>query len=463
MTTKKNKTVFVCNSCGYESSKWNGKCPSCGEWNSFVEEVRTTDKKSSTTSTTSFSLNEPAPITEIEYDNADRMDTGLVELNRVLGSGLVHGSVVLLGGDPGIGKSTLLLQISNILAQEDSPVLYATGEESASQIKIRANRLGSLNKNLYILSETNIANVLDKSTKLSPSVLIVDSIQTMVSDDISSAAGSVSQIREITGLITKYAKENNVSVFIVGHVTKDGAIAGPKILEHLVDAVLYFEGDKYESYRMLRTVKNRYGSTNEIGVFEMKDNGFREVPNPSMLFLSEEISSEKPGSCITCVMEGTRPLIAEIQALTSESSFGNSRRMANGIDYNRMILLSAVLEKNGFRSISANDIYINVVGGLKIDERCADAACVASILSSLLEKPIPEKTVIIGEISLSGDMRSISNIDQRVNECIRMGFKQIIIPFYNNITLKNVPEDIKILKCKNVRSLASMLFPLKSN
>lgn len=443
-------TIFFCKECGYESYKWMGQCPVCKEWNTFVEAPNMKSKsksKAPNKSTLVVEKSKALKLDDIKYDTSYRMDTGLNELNRVLGGGLVLGSLVLLGGDPGIGKSTLLLQICDSLAKEGN-ILYISGEESAPQIKMRANRIGTKSKELSILSENNLDNIEEVITEVEPKIIIVDSVQTLYRPSVESTAGSISQVKEVTTAFTYIAKKTNAAVFLIGHVTKDGALAGPRVLEHLVDTVLYFEGDRYESYRILRAVKNRFGSTNEIGVFEMRSEGFAEVTNPSGLFISED-NKNSVGCGITCILEGTRPVLIELQALASVSSFGNPRRMSNGFDYNRMTLLMAILEKKAEYNFSKYDMYLNVVGGLKIEERASDLAVAVIMASTLTNVPLKNNLAIIGELSLTGEIRSVSNIDKRISECEKMGFDKIIIPKQNLKTLNNNYE-IKIIPVENV-------------
>lgn len=440
----KNKTIFVCSNCGSEYSKWQGKCPNCGEWNTLQEEKVQTSPTTGKTVRTNSS-NEPKLLTEVDSSDNYRIKTGMKELDRVLGGGLVSDSAVLIGGDPGIGKSTLLLQICNNLSLAGK-ILYVTGEESASQIKMRAERINVKLDALYVLAENDLSIIASKIEKLSPSVIIIDSIQTMYSPDITSAPGSVSQVREATSILTRIAKQNNSAIFIIGHVTKEGAIAGPRVLEHLVDTVLYFEGDRYESYRILRAVKNRFGSTNEIGVFEMKQEGFEEVSNPSGLFLSE---SSESGCCVACSLEGTRPILTEIQSLVSDSAYGTARRMANGIDYNRMVMLAAVLEKKCGINLMNQDIYVNIVGGLKISEPSVDLPVIMAIYSSITDKKIPKGTVAFGEISLTGEVRQVSHVETRINEAQKLGFDTILIPYDNYKILKKY-DKINIVPIKKV-------------
>lgn len=450
----KKDTIFVCNNCGAEFPKWQGKCTNCGSWSSLVEEKITTSALTGKPSKKVISSNEPKLLKDVEVISNHRINTGLNELNRVLGGGLVSDSAVLIGGDPGIGKSTLLLQICNHLSKE-GVVLYISGEESSSQIKMRADRIGIDLSCAYVLAENDLDVITTKVNSLKPNVIILDSIQTVFSPEITSAAGSVSQVREATTILTRIAKQNNAAIFIIGHVTKEGTIAGPRVLEHLVDTVLYFEGDRYDSYRILRAVKNRFGSTNEIGIFEMKDKGFEEVKNPSGLFLNRE--GEETGCCVACILEGTRPMLIEIQALVSDSSFGNPRRMATGIDYNRMIMLTAVLEKKCGMIFANQDMYMNVIGGLKIIEPSADLSIICAICSSFKDKKIDNNIIIIGEVSLTGEVRGISNIDKRINEAEKLGFKKAIIPFSNFKSLKKY-DTIDIIPVKTVSDALKEIF-----
>ena len=424
----KSKFVYTCNQCGYESSKWNGKCPSCGAWNSFEEELaespvtgsRTSSQGGADLSDSILELEEIGTGSEIRYD------TGTGELNRVLGGGLVKGSLVLLGGEPGIGKSTLLLQICQYLGEEHS-VLYISGEESARQIKLRAERLGVDTENLYILTATDAESVAETIASSAPDIAIIDSIQTMTINRITSAAGSLTQVRECTNLFMHTAKSLEIPVIIVGHVNKDGAIAGPKVMEHIVDAVLYFEGERHQSYRLLRAVKNRFGSTNEIGVFEMIDKGLREVANPSQMLL-EGRPIGVSGTCVACVIEGSRPVLAEVQALASKTSYSAPRRMATGFDFNRLNILIAVLEKRLGIYMGSLDVYLNIVGGFRLDEPASDLPVAMALYSGIMDKPVPEDVVSFGEIGLGGEIRSVPHIMQRINEAERMGFAKCIVP-----------------------------------
>ena len=422
------KQVYVCSNCGYESSKWNGKCPSCGEWNTFEETTAAVVKSSrNTTKKTADITGGIRPINEIDgsFDEV-RYSTGLSELDRVLGGGLVKGSLVLLGGEPGIGKSTILLQICKTLCQNKS-VLYVSGEESMRQIKMRAERLDVLSDNLYLLAHTDAEAVCDAVKKEKPDIVIIDSIQTMNISAISSSQGSITQVRECTNLFMRTAKSEEIPFFIVGHVNKDGAIAGPKVMEHIVDAVLYFEGQRNMSYRILRAVKNRYGSTNEIGVFEMTDKGLMEVDNPSMMLLSGRPVNVS-GCCVACVMEGSRPIMAEVQALVAKSGFASPRRTSTGFDYNRMSIIIAVLEKRLGFYFGNLDVFMNIVGGLRLDEPAADLSIALALYSSLTDKVIPDKLIALGEIGLGGELRSISHITQRLSEIERLGFEKCIVP-----------------------------------
>lgn len=448
------KTVYNCTECGYETPKWFGKCPSCGAWNSAVEDVVDTTPASSVKNTASrYSALSPAensaiPYSELELPAYMRISTGVGELNRALGGGLVNGSVVLLCGEPGIGKSTLLMQICNALGQENK-VLYVSGEESRGQLKLRAKRLKLSGNNLYILTDTNVNNISSQIDKIKPDIVIIDSVQTMYSDAINSAPGSVSQVRETALSFISIAKSKGISFLMVGHVNKEGSIAGPKVLEHMVDAVMYFEGERRQSYRIIRAVKNRFGSTNEIGVFEMTENGLEEVENPSEMLLSGRPLGVS-GNCTVCVMEGTRPIIAEIQALVTPTSFPAPRRTATGLDYNRMCLVLAVLEKRLGLRFSSSDAYMNIVGGLHIDEPAADLATALALVSSIKDIPVPQNVLAIGEIGLSGECRAVSFIEQRVKEAARLGFNRVIIPDKNADKLKKLAHDIDIIPAKSI-------------
>ncbi len=448
----KQSSKFICRSCGFESAKWLGKCPSCSNWNTFDEVAAASTSKSSYAKPASSVLTQDAPLpkklNEIGYENESRIKTGNSELDRVLGGGIVTGSMVLVGGDPGIGKSTLLLQICNYLGN-DNKVLYISGEESVSQIKLRADRLKTTTENLMLLSETNLDNILYHATDIKPQVVIIDSIQTVFKPDIPSAPGSVGQVREATHFLMRLAKENNIAVFIVGHVTKDGNIAGPKILEHMVDCVLYFEGDRYQSYRILRTVKNRFGSTNEIGVFEMKDDGLAMVENPSEMLISGRPKNIS-GSTVVCTLEGTRPVLAEVQALSSPTGFNMARRTSTGFDYNRAVMLIAVLEKKLGYTMQNQDVYINVVGGIRIDETATDLAVILAIASNYKNFIIDHDTIVFGEVGLTGEVRAVSYIEKRINEAKKLGLKKCFVPAANMKSVKNI-KGMEIISINTVR------------
>ncbi|MBQ7037421.1 MAG: DNA repair protein RadA [Clostridia bacterium] len=449
----KVKTNFVCQECGYTSQKWLGKCPGCENWNTFLEETISESIKGEPLFTSSSS---PVSIDAINPDaEGARLMTGIGELDLVLGGGLVTGSLVLVGGEPGIGKSTLLLQICASLSSYGN-ILYISGEESERQLKLRADRLSIHPDSLYILSETNLDAALTHIKTLTPKVLIVDSVQTMFTPSIQSASGSVSQVREVTLRLMRFAKETGTAVFLVGHVTKDGNIAGPRVLEHMVDCVLYFEGDRHQSYRILRAVKNRFGSTNEIGVFDMSDRGLTEVENPSAMLLSER-PEDAPGSAVLCSLEGSRPLLAEVQALVSPSGFGIPRRMASGIDQGRMNLIIAVLEKRVGMNLQNQDVYVNVIGGLRIDETAADLSLAAAIVSSAKGITIPKDMVFLGEIGLTGELRSINFAEKRVAESVRMGFRTIVLPKENAKAVRSPEKDVRLIAASSVREALSHL------
>lgn len=446
----KIKSKYICQSCGYESPKWMGKCPGCGAWNSMVEEVIKPKGKHRIvfSHSESSTVSKPSPIHQIQAAQEPRMLTGLHEFNRVLGGGIVKGSLVLIGGDPGIGKSTLLLQVSSQLAERGNDVLYISGEESLKQTKLRSDRLGVKGERLFVLSETDLEIIIQSILETEPAFVIIDSIQTIYNSEIASAPGSVSQVRECTAELMRLAKTKGIPIFIVGHVTKDGTIAGPRILEHMVDTVLYFEGDRHHTYRILRAVKNRFGSTNEIGIFEMKEAGLKEVLNPSEVFL-EERAKGASGSTVVASMEGTRPVLVEIQALITPTSFGNPRRMANGIDHNRVSLLMAVLEKRVGLLLQNQDAYLKVAGGVKLDEPSIDLAICISIASSFKDVPTNIYDVFVGEVGLTGEIRRVSRIEQRVQEAAKLGFKRIFLPKANLGGWK-WPEDIEIVGVQNI-------------
>lgn len=446
----KKKTKFVCQACGYESAKWMGKCPGCQAWNTMVEEL---EPKSGARRLTFVTADvaasvKPQSITAVETTKEARIQTQFTEFNRVLGGGIVLGSLVLIGGDPGIGKSTILLQVSGGIASKDYRVLYISGEESPKQIKLRAERLGINHANLFVLSETDLEYISRYIEEMNPDLVIIDSIQTIYLPEVTSAPGSVSQVRECTSELMKLAKVKGIPVFIVGHVTKEGSIAGPRMLEHMVDAVLYFEGERHHTYRILRAVKNRFGSTNEMGIFEMKEAGLQEVLNPSEIFL-EERPVGVAGSTIVAAMEGTRPVLVEIQALVSPTSFGNPRRMATGIDYNRVTLIMAVLEKRIGLLLQNQDAYLKVAGGLKLDEPAIDLAVAVSIASSFKDAAPKPTDVIVGEVGLTGEVRRVSRVEQRVQEAAKLGFKRIIVP-QKNIGGWTPPNSIEVIGVSSI-------------
>ncbi|MBR2387259.1 MAG: DNA repair protein RadA [Clostridia bacterium] len=450
------KTVYICSECEYTSPKWLGKCPKCGAWNSFVEDVVSLEPQATAKKRVlaDFGSSEVRPFSELDIPEYIRTATGLSELDRVLGGGLVCGSVVLLSGEPGIGKSTLLLQISDTLGKTRK-VLYVSGEESEGQIKLRANRLKTAGKNLYMLTETNVEKILAATDKLKPEVIIVDSIQTMYTEQSNSTAGSVAQVKEATMSFIAKAKSEGISVILVGHVNKEGSIAGPKVLEHMVDAVLCFEGDRRQCYRIIRANKNRFGSTNEIGVFEMTDAGLREVPNPSEMLLADR-PTDISGNCAVCTVEGTRPIVAEIQALVSPTSFPSPRRTSNGIDYTRTYLILAILEKRLGLRFSQNDVYLNVIGGLDLDEPAADLAIALALISSLTDTVIPDDLIAIGELGLSGECRGVANVSQRVKEAARLGFTKAVIPT-RNFEHDKFECDIELIPIKNVYDVLKVI------
>ncbi len=451
MAKAKITSVFFCNECGHESSKWLGQCPACKAWNTFVEE-RIDKRAGSTSAGVKAALaeeNQPVALNSISLDEEDRIVTGIPELDRVLGGGIVPGSLTLVGGDPGIGKSTLLLQVCRQLAQDSHEVLYISGEESLKQIKLRANRIGDMNEHIKLLCETNLENIVAVVGHCKPEVVIIDSIQTMYSENLDATPGSVSQVREATSILMRMAKEKSVSVFIVGHVTKEGTVAGPRVLEHMVDTVLYFEGDRHASYRILRGVKNRFGSTNEIGVFEMKTEGLVEVPNPSEYMLSGR-PEDASGVVVSCALEGTRPILIEIQALVSRTNFGFPRRQSAGSDMNRLNLLMAVLEKRLGLKIGDCDAYVNIAGGMKIVEPAVDLAIVLAIISSFRNKAMDDDIVAFGEVGLSGEVRAVSAAENRVNEAKKLGFKKCILPYSNMESLKGI-KGIEIVGIRSIQ------------
>jgi len=450
----KNKTVFICQECGYESSGWLGKCPACMQWNTFVEERQ----ESAARTAVQEEKIRPVSLSEISAENDERSLTGMKELDRVLGGGVVRGSLILVGGDPGIGKSTLLLQLCNTI-QMSSKLLYISGEESVGQIKLRADRLKVTRADLLIASASNYESVAALVEAEKPGLVIIDSIQTMYTNTITSAPGSVSQVREVTAALMKLAKSSGITVIIVGHVTKEGAIAGPRVLEHMVDTVLYFEGDRHLSFRILRAVKNRFGSTNEIGIFEMKDSGLAGISNPSEMMLSGRPGSV-PGSVVVSSLEGTRPMLIEIQSLVCATNFGVPRRMATGIDYNRLTMLMAVLEKRVGLQLYNYDAYVNVVGGIRLDEPACDLGIAAAVASSFRNIPVDAGYVLIGEIGLTGEVRAVSQIEKRILEAIRLGFKRIVIP-NGNIKMAeqiNIPAGVMIIPIMSIQEALDVIF-----
>lgn len=443
----KQKTLFYCTACGNETPKWAGKCPACGAWNTITEQPETPKAVLRSGKQKGFTARKACPITDLQSDEEIRFPTGMGELDRVLGGGAVKGSLVLVGGAPGIGKSTLMLQICSRLC-ESSKVLYVSGEESEHQLKLRARRLRVESDALYVLSETSLGDMLESVAAEQPDILIVDSIQTLYNDTLDSPAGSISQVKDCTMALMQLAKGQGITVFVIGHVNKEGSIAGPKVLEHMVDCVLYFEGDQHTSYRILRAAKNRFGATNEIGVFEMRDEGLSQVENPSEMLLSGR-PDDAPGTCVTCVMEGVRPVLAEIQALVVTSAGGNPRRTSNGFDYNRAAMLLAVLEKRGGLRVSACDSYLNIIGGLWLDEPAADLAAVVALASSYLDRPVPGDLVAIGEVGLTGELRTVSQLAQRVGEARRLGFKKCVIPAHRLEKLGEFPG-LALLPARNI-------------
>ncbi len=440
----KVKTVFNCQKCGYQSPKWLGRCPDCQAWNSFAEEDYS-PVESRERSRVSFNNEGPVLLKDVEVKDAMRFKTGISELDRVLGGGLVHGSVVLIGGDPGVGKSTISLQVSNQLSMQGINVLYVSAEESTQQTKLRAKRLGAKDsESLYIVNQTDLGLIVEYIKKLKPQVVVVDSIQVIFDSQFSPSAGSVTQVRECASALTQIAKATGISIFIIGHVTKEGALAGPRVLEHIVDTVLYFEGDRFAIYRILRAVKNRFGSTNEIGVFQMGQKGLEEVSNPSEIFLSQR-PRDVSGSVVTSVLEGSRPLLVEVQALVSRSNFGYARRRSQGFDFNRLNLLIAVLEKRMGLALETEDIFINVAGGIKVEDPCADLAVAVSVASAFRDRMVISDTLILGEVGLAGEIRNVSQIDIRMNEAQKLGFKSLILPVNNYKGLKNYKGSLELI------------------
>ena len=449
---KAKKSVFFCQNCGHEESKWLGQCPACREWNTFVEEKVTSVKAGTVRDKKEAQI---VAVSSVETDEDERMMTEMAELDRVLGGGIVPGSLVLVGGDPGIGKSTLLLQVCQRLAAMNKKILYISGEESLKQIKLRANRMGDFSHTLFLLCETNLDMIRGVIEQQTPDMVVIDSIQTMYNEEVGSAPGSVSQVRESTNILMQLAKGLGISIFIVGHVTKEGTVAGPRVLEHMVDTVLYFEGDRHASYRILRAVKNRFGSTNEIGVFEMQKSGLVEVENPSEFMLSGR-PEHASGSVVACAMEGTRPMLMEIQALVCKSSFGMPRRTAAGLDYNRVNLLMAVLEKRAGLPLSSYDAYVNIAGGIRMNEPAADLGIVMAIASSYKNKPVSEDAIVFGEVGLSGEVRAVTMPEQRVAEAKKLGFKTCILPEVSVKGLGQV-EGIEVIGVRSVNQAMNLL------
>ncbi len=454
----KVKTRYVCQNCGYVSPRYLGRCPNCSEWNTLVEEVeqKSAAVKATPRVTLTGTTNAPQKIDTIKISQTPRVDTKNGELNRVLGGGVVPGSMVLIGGDPGIGKSTLLLQVSGSLSDQGGKLLYVSGEESANQIKMRAQRLGVSGSEFYLYPETDMGSILQNIEDLKPDYVIIDSVQTMQMPEVTSAVGSVAQIREVTAALMQVAKTNGITIFIVGHVTKGGAIAGPKILEHMVDTVLYFEGDMHRTYRILRAVKNRFGSTNEIGVFEMRDGGLVEVPNPSEIFLEERLSGAT-GSAVVVSMEGTRPILAEIQALVTPTAFGNAKRTTTGLDHNRVSLIMAVLEKRAGLLLQNQDAYLKAAGGVKLDEPAIDLASAMSLVSSYRDQQTAPDDCFIGELGLTGEIRRVTRIDQRIAEAAKLGFKRVFIP-QNNLNGLELPTNIDVVGVKTISEALRHVF-----
>ncbi len=447
----KTRTKYVCSNCGYQSPKGFGRCPNCGEFNTMkesVEEVASAKAGKATRQPPGTLRTAPQRLSEISADVGERLFVPVEEFNRVLGGGIVPGSIILLGGEPGIGKSSLLLQVCGLIAENVGTVLYVSGEESARQIKMRADRFNVKSEDLFLFAETNLAHIFEYVQQINPTVLVIDSIQTVYTEESESSPGSVSQVRECASRLQHLAKSSGISVFLVGHVTKEGSIAGPRVLEHIVDTVLYLEGDPFQSYRLLRSVKNRFGATNEVGVFEMAGDGMTEVPNPSEAFLAERVINA-PGSSIAVTMEGTRPLLVEVQALTSVTSFGNPRRTPNGVDINRLLLISAVLTKRIGLKLHEQDIFINVIGGMKVSEPATDLAMAIAIASSYVDKAVPADLVIIGEVGLSGELRAVGQLPARLNEAAKLGFKRALVP-KSRRSMDGIPPTLKLLEVRNL-------------
>ena len=453
----KTRTKYVCQNCGRQSPRMMGRCPACGEFNTMVEEIEETGRSDLRRAAPGVPRAQPQRLAEVAADFDTRLPVPVAEFNRVLGGGIVPGSLILIGGEPGIGKSTLILQVCALLARDQGPVLYVSGEESARQIKMRADRLDIAAADLYLLTETNLGHIFDHVLSLNPAVLVIDSIQTTYTDESESSPGSVSQVRECASRLQTLAKSSAVSVFMVGHVTKEGSIAGPRVLEHIVDTVLYLEGDPFQAFRLLRSVKNRFGATSEVGVFEMQQRGLVEVPNPSEAFLAERVINA-PGSAIAITMEGTRPLLVELQALTSPTAFGNPRRTPNGVDFNRMLLISAVLSKRVGLRLAEQDIFVNVIGGLKVSEPASDLAMAAAMASSYHDRPLPADLAFVGEVGLSGELRAVGQLPARLSEAAKLGFKRALIPKLRR-KLEDAPPGIQIIQARSLAEALAVAVP----
>ncbi len=460
MAPTRTKSKFVCQNCGRQSPRYMGRCPACGEFNTMVEEFVEVTKvggKTTTRERVVLPHSQPQRLNDVSTHERPRLQIPIGEMNRVMGGGLVPGSIILIGGEPGIGKSTLVMQSSAALAQSVGRVLYVSGEESVQQIKMRADRMGLQADELYLLTETNLADIFEQVNRVDPAILIIDSIQTVYTEESESSPGSVSQVRECASRLQMLAKTTGTCVFMIGHVTKEGAIAGPRVLEHIVDTVLYLEGDPFQAYRLLRSVKNRFGATSEIGVFEMSGLGMIEVPNPSEVFLAERVLNA-PGTAIAVTMEGTRPLLVEIQALTSPTAFGNPRRTPNGVDMNRLLLISAVLSKRLGLKLHEQDIFMNVVGGMKVDEPASDLAMALALASSYYEKAIPPDFAFVGEIGLSGEIRAVSQLPARLHEAAKLGFKRVMIPKLRR-KMADLPDNIKLVEVRNIGEALAIAVP----
>ncbi|MBC6934414.1 MAG: DNA repair protein RadA [Chloroflexi bacterium] len=455
----KTRTKYVCQNCGYQSPKGFGRCPGCGQFNTMAEEVVEPPRPASARHPGPVGAASPAPqrLSEISANVGERLFVPVEEFSRVLGGGIVPGSIILIGGEPGVGKSSLLLQICGVMSDHIGTVLYVSGEESARQIKMRADRFNLQSDNLYLLTETNLGSIFEHVKRLNPVILVIDSIQTTYMDEIESSPGSVTQVRECASRLQHLAKSSGLSVFLVGHVTKEGSIAGPRVLEHIVDTVLYLEGDPFQAFRLLRSVKNRFGATSEVGVFEMSGDGLTEVPNPSEAFLAERVVNA-PGSAIAVTMEGTRPLLVEVQALTSPTSFGNPRRTPNGVDFNRLLLISAVLSKRVGLKLHEQDIFVNVIGGLQVSEPAADLAMAVALASSYYDRPIPADLAIVGEVGLSGELRAVGQLPARLNEAAKMGFKRVLLPKTRR-KVDGLPPSLKLLEARSLADALAAALP----